>query len=114
MLFVSLGDYREPSKHLVKELIALHDQLEQWGGMIYMLVPEGVPAMSWNIPNSDISLWRADNKDLMENAVKKALDCNNPTYPLFAAIDNKGNILYHSDGYKIGSAEQALRSLSKK
>ena len=114
MLFVSLGDYREPSKHLVKELIALHDQLEQWGGMIYMLVPEGVPAMSWDIPNSDISLWRADNKDLMENAVKKALDCNNPTYPLFAAIDNKGNILYHSDGYKIGSAEQALRSLSKK
>ena len=111
-VFISLGDYREPSKHLVKELIEQSEKLAQWGGMIYMLVPEGVPAMSWDIPGADISAWRKAKDDPLENMLVNTLGINEPvTYPIVACIRPDGTITYHSVGYKIGVVEQMLRQL---
>ena len=111
-IFISLGDYREPSKHLVKELLEQRDKLAQWGGMIYMLVPEGVPAMGWDIPGADISVWRKAKDDPLERLLVTTLEISDPvTYPVVAFIRPDGKITYHSVGYKIGVVEQLLRQL---
>ena len=111
-IFISLGDYREPSKHLVKELIEQRDKLARWGGMVYMLVPEGVPAMSWDIPGADISVWRKAKEDPLERMLVESLNIGEPVvYPIVTFIRPDGRITYHSTGYKIGSVEQLLRQI---
>jgi len=111
-IFISLGDYREPSKHLVKELIEKREQLERWGGMIYLLAPEGVPAMSWDIPGADVAIWRKSLDDPLEKMLVKELGISEPVvYPVVALIKADGRVMYHSNGYKIGVVEQMLRQL---
>ncbi|MCR4812263.1 MAG: transglutaminase-like domain-containing protein [Bacteroidales bacterium] len=112
-VFISLGDYREPSKHLVKELLEHKADLERWGGMVYMLVPEGVPALSWDIPGADISVWRRASDDPLERELTKILQLKEPvTYPILALVKPDGSISYHSVGYKIGTVEQLLRQVT--
>ena len=111
-IFVSLGDYREPSKHLVKELIEKREQLERWGGMIYLLAPEGVPAMSWDIPGADVAIWRKSLDDPLEKMLVKELGISEPVvYPVVALVKGDGRVTFHSNGYKIGVVEQMLRQL---
>lgn len=111
-VFISLGDYREPSKHLVKELQEHKKALSSWGGMVYMLAPEGVPAMSWDIPGADISVWRSSGDDPLERELSKILQLKAPvTYPILALVASDGRIKYHSVGYKIGTVEQLLRQM---
>lgn len=112
-VFISLGDYREPSKHLVKELLEHKKALAGWGGMVYMLAPEGVPAMSWDIPGADISVWRGSGDDPLERELSKILQLKAPiTYPILALVASDGQIKYHSVGYKIGTVEQLLRQVT--
>lgn len=112
-VFISLGDYREPSKHLVKELLEHKAGLERWGGMVYMLAPEGVPAMSWDIPGADISVWRRAGDDPLERELFKVLQLKESvSYPILTLVKPDGSISYHSVGYKIGTVEQLLRQVT--
>lgn len=119
MVYINMGDYREPSKHLVKELKQQLSALKRWGGMIYMVVPEQVNALEWNLPNADIVTGHDGQLDRLGSAVFAALKKSGSVdgglskveYPLVATINRKGEISFHSMGYKIGLAEQLLRSL---
>lgn len=110
-LFISLGDYLEPSKHLVNELLQAKVELASWGGMVYMLAPSNCPAMSWDIPGADISLWQGPKKDHLEKLIVEALGLKEPiVYPVVAYIMPSGVVSYHSEGYKIGVVEQLLKA----
>ena len=113
VLFVFLGDYREPSKHLVKELQEYRGQLERWGGMTYLVAPASAHPLSWKLPNTDVAMADASAKDMVRDQIISALKLNfNNDYPLVALVDNKGHILFHSEGYSIGLAEQLLKVTS--
>jgi hypothetical protein len=107
MLYINLGDYSEPSKHLVVELMQQQKELKQWGGMTFMVGPSTVGMPSWGLANTDF----AYNKGLLEQKIQEALGkSENVQYPLVALIDKEGHILYHSEGYKIGVVEQVLKA----
>lgn len=106
-LYINLGDYTEPSKHLVKELIAQQNEMKKWGGMTFMVGPKSVDMMAWNLANTDISF----NKGSLEQRFIDALDIElNNNYPFVVLVDKNGVIRYHSVGYKIGSVEQILKA----
>ena len=114
MLMLFLGDYREPSKHLVKELREPQHcaALAKWGGMTYLVAPEGAKAASWDLPNADCMLGAAGNKDPLQIALTKAIGINfKDNYPLVAVVNKRGEVLFHSEGYRIGLAEQLLRAM---
>ncbi|MBR6048824.1 MAG: transglutaminase domain-containing protein [Bacteroidales bacterium] len=105
MLYINLGDYSEPSKHLVVELMQQQKELKQWGGMTFMVGPSTVGMPSWGLANTDF----AYSKGALEQELLSALHAT-PEYPLVALIDKEGHILYHSEGYKIGVIEQVLKA----
>lgn len=113
MLYIHLGDYREPSKHLVKELQEQRKALQQWGGMIYLLAPDNVNVLAWNLPNADILSTK--NLDHFGALLLKTINPSQskPDYPFVALVNNRGEILFHSQGYKIGLAEQMLKHTPK-
>ena len=105
MLYINLGDYSEPSKHLVVELKQLQQELKQWGGMTFMVGPASLKMHEWRLVNTDL----AYNKGLLEQRILEATN-GRGEYPLVALIDNQGHIRYHSEGYKIGVIEQVLKA----
>ncbi|MBP3740604.1 MAG: transglutaminase domain-containing protein [Bacteroidales bacterium] len=106
MLYVNLGEYSEPSKHLVVELRQLQKEMKQWGGMTFMVGPATIGMPSWGLANTDF----AYRKGLLEQHIVEAAKIDNVEYPLVALIDKDGRILYHSTGYKIGVVEQVLKA----
>ena len=108
MLYVNLGNYGEPSKHLVAELKAMQKELRQWGGMTLIVGPEGIGMPSWNLVNTDF----ANAKGKLEMSILEALKTDKAEYPLVALINSDGQILYHSEGYKIGTVDQMLKVIN--
>ena len=106
MLYINLGNYSEPSKHLVVELMQLQKEMRQWGGMTFMVGPTSIGMPSWNLVNTDY----AYQKGLLEQRICEAAKLDKVEYPLVALIDKDGYILYHSTGYKIGVVEQVLKA----
>ncbi len=104
MLYINLGDYSEPSKHLVVELKQLQQEMKQWGGMTFMVGPASLKMHEWRLANTDL----AYNKGLLEQRILEATN-GRGEYPLVALIDKEGRIRYHSEGYKIGVIEQVLK-----
>ena len=106
MLYVNLGEYSEPSKHLIVELRQLQKEMKQWGGMTLMVGPANIGMAEWNLVNTDF----AYRKGQLEQRICEAVKLTNVEYPLVALIDKDGHILYHSTGYKIGVVEQVLKA----
>ncbi len=107
MLYVNLGDYSEPSKHLIVELRQLQKEMMQWGGMTFMVGPAKLNMTEWHLVNTDITY----SKGLLEQRILEATKSGaNIQYPLVALIDKDGQIRYHSTGYKIGVIEQVLKA----
>ena len=106
MLYINLGDYSEPSKHLIVELRQLQKEMKQWGGMTFMVGPRKLNMTDWHLVNTDI----AYNKGILEQRILEATKSAAVQYPLVALIDKDGHILYHSQGYKIGVIEQILKA----
>jgi len=106
MLYINLGDYSEPSKHLVVELKQHQKEMKQWGGMTFMVGPTTIGMPSWGLANTDF----AYRKGLLEQRICEASKLSKVEYPLVALIDKDGQILYLSTGYKIGVIEQVLKA----
>ena len=106
MLYVNLGDYSEPSKHLIVELRQLQKEMQQWGGMTFMVGPATIGMPQWGLANTDF----AYQKGLLEQRIVEAAKLSKVEYPLVALIDKDGHIRYHSTGYKIGVVEQVLKA----
>ena len=110
MLYVNLGVYSEPSKHLVVELKQLQKEMKQWGGMTFMVGPTSIGMPSWGLTNTDFAYRAGTLEQRILEATKSA---SNPQYPLVALIDKDGRLLYYSEGYKIGVVEQVLKATAK-
>ena len=106
MLYVNLGDYSEPSKHLIVELRQLQKEMKQWGGMTFMVGPTSIGMTSWGLVNTDF----AYRKGVLEQRICDAAKLGKVEYPLVALIDKEGQIRYFSTGYKIGVVEQVLKA----
>ena len=107
MLYINLGDYGEPSKHLVVELRQLQKEMKQWGGMTFMVGPATIGMHSWKLANTDLAYQQGPLEQHILKAIKSS---GSVQYPLVALIDKEGRILYHSTGYKIGTVEQVLKA----
>ncbi len=106
MLYVNLGNYSEPSKHLVVELRQMQKEMKAWGGMTFMVGPTSIGMPSWGLANTDF----AYNKGLLEQRICDVAKLGKVEYPLVTLINKDGHILYHSTGYKIGVIEQVLKA----
>ena len=104
-----LGPHREPAKHLVKEMLQQSDAFRKWGGMTFIVTTDMANRELNRLPNTDIVGIAAGVQDPAEKALAQALKLDKYEYPLVAVVDRRGRILFHSNGYSIGLAEQLLK-----
>lgn len=114
MLFINLGDYREPSKHLVNEMLQLREDFNHWGGNMYIISPTDALSAIAPFKSADVIAYTDNATYPLQAALAQALQMEaEPRYPFVAFVTNTGQILYHSEGYSIGSAEQILKVAKK-
>lgn len=105
---------KEPSRHAVVDIEKLKSDFEKWGGSFCLVLPDNLKA---GFNNSVLKELPSQTRVFVdkENLLKK-IESNvklklTGDYPIVAIINEKGEIIYLSKGYKIGTGEQLLKIL---
>jgi transglutaminase-like putative cysteine protease len=107
---------KEPTKHILQDLPAQGDELNNWGGGILFLVPDDKlstafdPAVFKNLPKNNV--WGVDSKRSLLNETVSTLKLSfEDNFPLTLLLTNNGGIIYCSSGYKIGIGEDIVKTI---
>ena len=116
-LVLSLLDpLSEPSRHVMVDIPLLKESFEKWNGGMAYLVPEDKYSTSFstdnypNLPNQKV--FGKDVNHLLVNAILKGSKisfANN--FPLITVITPKGEIIFLSQGYRIGIGENLIKTI---
>ena len=109
---------REPSKHLIRELRELAEEMDKINPSVYICVGEDKLTPAFNADFYDGlpqgTIFAVDKAYTCFNsfvsAAKKELRIN---YPAVFVVDRNNNIRYASTGYKLGIGEEVLKLLQK-
>lgn len=107
---------KEPTKHLMKDIAAISENLEKWGGTTLFVVGidkmvEGFgPDSFTKLPKN--AVFGYDKQQNLAKAVangcSKTLSVN---YPIVVVVNANGETTFYSEGYSIGLGEQILKSI---
>ncbi len=104
----------EPTRHIFRDLPLLREEFDEWGGYLLFMLRGGAEGDSFN---------PADYSGLPQNAIfcldenhefLKSVWSNDYTgirFPVVIYADSAGNILFSSQGYRIGIGEQILKKI---
>ena len=97
----------EPVNHLMKEIAAKQEGYETWNGQMFFVKKEGLWKSEPGQPKNLCVI--EDNYSELVEIFSKALDKElGKRSPMCFVIDNKGNIIYFSEGYNIGVGDRML------
>ncbi len=115
LIFMWLDPDKEPSKHVLNEMISMRKEFESWGGKIVLFRAEKSNAeiaveLKQKLPVNCIFSEKESSEILRDIAAV------NPSFsvdfmPVVTLLDSNGQVHYFSSGYKIGTAEQLLKSI---
>jgi hypothetical protein len=106
---------KEPTKHIFNDLPLLKTELDNWGG--YFLFLTGQPETG-NLLNSETliglpsrSIFGTDNGTELLKSTYPDIAVTDIRLPYIILIDTSGNIIFRSEGYRIGIGEQILKKV---
>ena len=114
-ILVWIDPDKEPSKHVMADIPAVKDLVEKWGGgVVFLLAGEKVspsfkPSLFKNLPGQ--SVFASDKMLLPEIEQLRKYKCGG-NLPVIVITDGSGNLLYFSEGYKIGIGEQIAKAIA--
>ena len=106
---------REPTKHFLNDISMLKKEFDNWGGYFVLLSvsrsqqPQNALSNLVQLPLRSI-LGNDHDLDLLEQ-LKAGLPAVNNSFPLIILTDKHGDLLFKSEGYRIGTGEQILRKI---
>ncbi|MDR1631464.1 MAG: transglutaminase domain-containing protein [Dysgonamonadaceae bacterium] len=112
LCFVDPG--KEPSKHILQDLPAVRQALDNWGGGVLFVVPGDKRSKGFDVsvfkglPGQ--TQWTVD--DALLKAATGALQIDlGDNFPLTLYLSDNGGILFSSAGYRIGTGEDVLKTI---
>jgi len=107
---------KEPTKHILQDLPAVQQAIEEWGGGILFAIPDDKLSKAFDasvfkgLPKQ--ALWMTDHNRTLLNTVAGALQIEfSNNFPLTVYISTNGGILYSSQGYRIGIGENIIKTI---
>jgi hypothetical protein len=108
---------KEPTKHLMEDIKAVQTQLEQWGGKIIFVVAKDkltrgfTPSVYRNIPST--AVFGYDDNSEVATAISTACSIEGaPQWPVVVVVNKAGEIIWKSEGYRIGLGDQLVKQIS--
>jgi transglutaminase-like putative cysteine protease len=107
---------KEPTKHILQDLPAVRQDIEEWDGGILFAIPDDKMSNAFDasvfkgLPKQ--SLWMTDNNRTLLNTVAGALQIEfSNNFPLTVYLSTNGGILYSAQGYRIGIGENIIKTI---
>ena len=116
-ILVWIDPDKEPSKHVMSDIPAVKDLIEKWGGgMIFLFANEKVsasfnPSNFPNLPSQSRFAYDKNAEMLTQiGHLRHRISVDN--LPVIVITDKNGNLVYYSEGYKIGIGEQIAKTIT--
>lgn len=116
MLICFADPDKEPTKHILQDLPAIDQFINEWGGGILFSVPDDKLSKAFDasafpgLPKQ--SLWSVDKDRALLKAATGALQLEfSNNFPLVVYLSNNGGILFSSQGYRIGIGEDVIKTI---
>ncbi|MDD4141715.1 MAG: transglutaminase domain-containing protein [Bacteroidales bacterium] len=106
---------REPTKHLLKDICAFNSQFERWNGMFVFAIPSdkssaGFKPSEWNLPKNSTFIID-ENAEMMNEILSSTKQYFRDNYPLVFIVNPNGDLVFKTEGYRIGTGELIYKSL---
>lgn len=116
-VIIWIEPYAEPTKHVLNDLPLLKAELDSWPGYFIFLNVSAAEAGKLITPEikAKLPVRSFFGADAGYRVLKIALNEVSPadvSFPLVLMINSKGDIIFRSDGYRIGIGEQILKLVS--
>ncbi len=104
---------KEPTKHLMQELPGFKDQFDRWGGRFMFVIPDGKLTGSFNasayhgLPVKSTFI-TSEGEKLLDQITRSVRSRFTGSYPLVVVINGSNEIIYFSEGYRIGLGESIV------
>ena len=103
---------KEPTKHIFNDLPLLKTELDRWGGWFVFIADPSDSSTDYNIQRLPLkSIFATDANSELLKKVCVSLSCSSARLPLMILVNNKGEIIFKSEGYTIGIGEQILKNI---
>lgn len=116
MVLAILDPEREPTRHVMVDIPLLKQEFEQWGGGMLFLVPDEKLAPNFDEKNykglPSQSLFAIDKGGKIFKQILKATNKDiKDNFPILLLITKKGEIVFLSEGYRIGAGENLIKTI---
>ena len=119
MVLCFIDPNREPTRHLINDLAAFKNQFEQWNGTMAFLVPTSrmtkdfsAEKLAKQLPANAI-IMEDKNNEWMRAMLKDTDQYFRDNYPLVFIVNKDGNLIFKTEGYRIGTGELIYKSLER-
>ena len=116
---IGYGD--EPTNHALRDIIAVTDQLNEWGRSVILLSPNADAAQktfssdlisTLNSQLTNLNLGIDANGSIQEQIVRE-MKLTNVSLPIFIIADTFNRVVFCSQGYTIGLGEQLVKTINQ-
>jgi hypothetical protein len=114
LVFIWIEPGREPTRHILNDLPRLKSEFDAWGGyFIFLTDPERTPPgfSTDQISGTAENTLFAEDSGLAFMASALGTGSSGRPMPVVLCCDSTGNILFSSEGYRIGTGEQILKKI---
>jgi transglutaminase-like putative cysteine protease len=115
-VFIWIDAEKEPSRHVIVDIAAIRDIFEKWGGNMVILLNKSnvnlseIPDKFRGLPSQSIFAYDKNDTVLKQIGKLKGHELSG-NLPVIVASDSTGNLIYFSEGYKIGAGEQIAKEI---
>jgi len=106
---------KEPSKHILNDIQLIKKDFEKTNSKIIFIIPKEDESATFNITNypnlPSSSIFRTANSSPTKLLEIKLKTKETRQLPKVMIITPKGEIIYHSEGYKIGVGNEILKEI---
>lgn len=115
-----IGNGDEPTNHALRDIIAVTDQLNQWGRSVILLSPNANAAQktfssdllsTLNAQLTTLSCGIDIDGSIQEQIVREMKFQNSEILPIFIIADTFNRVVFCSQGYTIGLGEQLIKTI---
>ena len=114
LVFIWIEPGREPSRHILNDIPRLKSEFDAWGGYFIIFTDPEHTAHGFTsdqISGTPENTLFAEDRELafMRSVLGNGSDVS--PMPVVICCDSTGNILFSSEGYRIGTGEQILKKI---
>ncbi|MBC7361034.1 MAG: transglutaminase domain-containing protein [Candidatus Aminicenantes bacterium] len=115
LILVLIEPDKEPTKHLMEEIQALQEQFSAWpGSLVVAVARDRVPAGFYpetykKLPSNSAVVYDAQSE--LVRAISQAIKITPTNLPVVVACRRNGDVILYSEGYRIGTGEQLVKTL---